>query len=289
VKRPTAVASSKAEGEGVDLSAGRSGRVGCSETMCDRCRVRTAGWPICRRRCLLASAYARIGLAGRPTGRGKLRFAKGSTSRPALASRLAVPGVVLVVVVLAGSAQGQSSPAWIRCSGGKGISADGQIGGCTIVIQSGRESPQNLARAFSNRGTAFFAKGDYRRAIQDYSQVINLDPSNATALDNRCWTRATLGLVEEALQDCDQSLKLRPKHASTLATRGFVHLKSGELDAAIVDYNAALTLDPHNPYALYGRGVAKTKKADASGNDDIIAAKAISIEIAQEFARYGLK
>ena len=157
------------------------------------------------------------------------------------------------------------------------------------MIQSGRESPQNLAKAFSNRGTAFFGKGDYRRAIQDYSQVINLDPSNATALDNRCWTRATLGLVDEALQDCDQSLKLRPNHASTLATRGFVHLKAGEFDAAIVDYNDALTRDPHNPYALYGRGVAKTKKADASGNDDIIAANAISLEIAQEFARYGLK
>jgi tetratricopeptide (TPR) repeat protein len=260
---------------------------GALKSMCDHCRVRTAAWPIGRRRCLLASAYARIGLAARPTGRGKLSFAKGSTTRRALASRLGVPAIVLVV--LAGSAQGQSSPAWIRCAGGKGISSDAQIAGCTIVIQSGRQSPQNLAMAFSSRGTAFFAKGDYRRAIQDYSQVINLDPSNATALDNRCWTRATLGLVDEALQDCDQSLKLRPNHAATLATRGFVHLKSGELDAAIGDYNAALILDPHNPYALYGRGLAKTKKADASGNDDIIAAKAMSLEIAQEFERYGLK
>lgn len=204
--------------------------------------------------------------------------------------RLLVPAYVGVVLVsLAGSAQGQTSPAWIRCAGGKGVSTDGQIGGCTIVIGSGRESRPNLAKAFSNRGTAFFAKGDYRRAIQDFSQVINLDPNNAIAFDNRCWTRATLGLVGEALQDCDQSLKLRPNHASTLASRGFVHLKSGAFDAAIADCSAALTLDPHNPYALYGRGVAKSKKADPSGNDDIIAAKAISPEIAQEFERYGLK
>ena len=195
----------------------------------------------------------------------------------------------LVLVVLAGPAQGQSSPAWVRCSGGKGISTDGQIGGCTIVILSGRENPQNLAKAFSNRGTAFFTKGDYRRAIQDYSQVINLDPNDATALDNRCWTRATLGLLGDALQDCDLSLKLRPNHASTLATRGSVHLKSGALETAIADYNVALTIDPQNPYALYGRGLAKQKKADASGNDDLIAAKAISPEIAQEFERYGLK
>jgi tetratricopeptide (TPR) repeat protein len=189
----------------------------------------------------------------------------------------------------AGSATGQSAPAWVRCAGGNGISSDGQIGGCTIVIHSGREGPQGLAKAFSHRGTAFFTKGDYRRAIQDYSQVINLDPSNATAFDNRCWTRATLGLVEEALQDCDQSLKLRPNHAATLATRGFAYLKAGALDAAIVDYNAALATTPENAYALYGRGLAKLKKADADGNDDISAAKAIDREIALEFARYGLK
>lgn len=235
---------------------------------------------------LLVSAIQGVAAAG-ATGEAKLRAATAPSSPRILAARVAVAAVILAIV--AGSAQGQSSAAWLRCSGGKGISADGQIGGCTAVIQSGRESPPNLAKAFTNRGTAFFAKGDYRRAIQDYSQVINLDPSNATALDNRCWTRATLGLLGEALQDCDLSLRLRPNHASTLATRGFVHLKSGAFDAAIADYNAALTVDPHNPYALYGRGLAKSKKADASGNDDLVAAKAISLEIAQEFERYGVK
>jgi tetratricopeptide (TPR) repeat protein len=194
-----------------------------------------------------------------------------------------------VASTLASSATAQSSQAWIRCKGGKGISLNAQIGGCTSVIQAGRESPQNLAVAFSNRGTAFFAKGDHRRAIQDYSQVINLDPSNATAFDNRCWTRATLGLLDEAFQDCDQALRLRPNDESALATRGFVHLKSGAFDAAIADCNAALATNQHNPYALYGRGSAKLKKGDPSGNDDILAAKALRSDIAQEFERYGVK
>jgi tetratricopeptide (TPR) repeat protein len=241
------------------------------------------------RRCrsLLTSALQGVGVAAGATCKATLDAATSPDLRRVLPATVAVAAVGLAIV--AGSAQGQSSPAWLRCSGGKGVSADGQIGGCTAIIQSGRESPPNLAKAFANRGTAFFVKGDYRRAIQDYSQVINLDPSNATALDNRCWTRATLGLLGEALQDCDLSLKLRPNHASTLATRGFVHLKSGALDAAIADYNAALTVDPHNSYALYGRGLAKAKKADASGNDDLVAAKAINLEIAQEFERYGVK
>jgi tetratricopeptide (TPR) repeat protein len=250
-----------------------------------------------RKRCCARIARDRTG--------GGLSFERRAQGSPALCNtgagslgtraepqplRLRRLGLALIALAaLAGSAMGQSAPAWVRCAGGNGISADGQIGGCTIVIQSGRESPQGLAKAFSHRGTAFFTKGDYRRAIQDYSQVINLDPSNATAFDNRCWTRATLGLVEEALEDCDQSLKLRPNHAATLATRGFAYLKAGALDAAIADYNAALATAPENAYALYGRGLAKLKKADAAGNDDIGAAKAINSDIALEFARYGMK
>ncbi len=202
---------------------------------------------------------------------------------------LLVVATSLSVAAVAGAALAQPAPAWTRCSGANGISAEGQIGGCTSVILSGRENAPNLAKAFSHRGTAFFARGDYRRAIQDYSQVINLDPNDAAAFDNRCWTRATLGLLDEALQDCEQSLRLRPNHAATLSTRGFVHLKSGAVEAAIADYDAALAINPSNAYALYGRGLAKLKKADATAAEDLGAAKAIRGDIVEEFTRYGLK
>jgi tetratricopeptide (TPR) repeat protein len=251
---------------------------GVCEGMRDRGCASTAGYRLAALQWLSSRAAGLIAVG-----------AWGSAVAPRLwqAGRL---GLVLVATVaVAGPATGQPLPAWVRCAGGNGISADGQIGGCTLVIQSGREGSQRLAQAFSHRGTAFFTKGDYRRAIQDYSQAINLDPGNATAFDNRCWTRATLGLLGEALQDCDQSLKLRPSHAATLATRGFTLLKAGDLEAAIADFNAALAIAPQNAYALYGRGLAKLKKADAEGNDDIGAAKTISGDIALEFARYGLK
>jgi tetratricopeptide (TPR) repeat protein len=245
--------------------------------MRSRCSDRTAGFFVCHEwfspRTLPRSVSA--------------AFGAGRAPRPWAASLFALALVTLATG--AGAALGQPVPAWVRCAGGNSISSAGQIGGCTILIHSGRENAQGLAKAFSHRGTAYFAKGDYRRAIQDYSQVINLDPSNATAFDNRCWTRATLGLLGEALQDCEQSLKLRPNHAATLSTRGFAYLKSGNLDAAIADYNAALAIAPQNAYALYGRGLAKLKKADPDANEDINAANAISNDIALEFARYGLK
>jgi hypothetical protein len=51
-----------------------------------------------------------------------------------------------------------------------------------------------------------------------------------------------------------------------------------------------LRVNPKEASSLYGRGVAKLKKGDSNaGNSDIAAAKAIQADIAEEFARYGVK
>jgi hypothetical protein len=63
----------------------------------------------------------------------------------------------------------------------------------------------------------------------------------------------------------------------------------GKLDNATANYDAALKLDPESAETLYGRGIAKLRKGDKTGNDDIVAAKAIQTDIAEEFIRYGVK
>jgi hypothetical protein len=53
--------------------------------------------------------------------------------------------------------------------------------------------------------------------------------------------------------------------------------------------NAALRIDPKLANALYGRGLAKLRRGEtSSGAEDIAAAKAL-IDIAEEFARYGVR
>jgi hypothetical protein len=46
------------------------------------------------------------------------------------------------------------------------------ISACTAMIQSGRETRQNLAKAFDYRGIAYFHKGESDRAIADFDQAI---------------------------------------------------------------------------------------------------------------------
>jgi len=43
----------------------------------------------------------------------------------------------------------------------------------------------NYPDALNNRGLAYISKGQYDRAIQDFDQVLKLDPKDADATRNR--------------------------------------------------------------------------------------------------------
>ena len=118
-----------------------------------------------------------------------------------------------------------------------------------------------------------------------------MQPNNIDAWSARCWVRAmTPGQAQQALSDCDQALKIKADVPDVLDTRGFVNLKLNQFDNAIKDYDAALKGDPKLAGSLYGRGLAKLRKGDRNGGTaDIDAAKGIKADIAEEFARYGLK
>ena len=67
-------------------------------------------------------------------------------------------------------------------------------------------------------------------------------------------------------------------------------MSDNRLDDAIADYDAALKLSPKLAGSLYGRGLARLRKGNTDdGNADIAAAKAIQSDVAEEFARYGVK
>ena len=65
------------------------------------------------------------------------------------------------------------------------IHPDIQIAACTRNIQSGRFTGRNLAVAFTNRGLAYKRKGQWDRAIADYSEAIRLKSDDAQVLNNR--------------------------------------------------------------------------------------------------------
>jgi tetratricopeptide (TPR) repeat protein len=145
------------------------------------------------------------------------------------------------------------------------------------------------AEAYFNRGNAHLGRAQYAPAIDDYNQAIKLKPDFGAAFDNRCWTRAVVGILKQALADCNEALRLTPMSVVTLPSRGFIFLKMSNFDAAVSDYDAALRQDPKLAFALYGRGLARWRNEDPAGEGDMSAAKALQADIAEEYARYGVQ
>jgi tetratricopeptide (TPR) repeat protein len=149
------------------------------------------------------------------------------------------------------------------------------------------------ADSFYNRGYTYSHKGDHEKAVADYTTGIALDASKSRLWGQRCWSRFVVGKqLQEALDDCNKASSLSPNIPQILAYRGFVYLKLGQFDKALADYDAAFALTklPDHADWLYGRGVTRLRKGDtAGGNADLAKAKTIQADIAEEYAKYGIK
>ena len=199
--------------------------------------------------------------------------------------------IMTVISILAGVAPAMAqSYEEARKSCGEAPSREQRIQACSVVIKAGNEPPEMMARVYYARGLAYRGTGQNELALQDYNQAVALKRDFDDAWNSRCYVKTITGQLQAALQDCNEALRLNPQNPYAFDSRGFTYLKLGMLDASISDYNNALQLQPNRPYSMFGRGVARKRKGDLAGGEaDMAAAKAKVPDIAEEFARYGVK
>src|SRR5262249_55243812 len=128
--------------------------------------------------------------------------------------------------------------------------------------------------AYSNRGKAFYAKGDNDRAIADYTQAIQLD-RGAHPYNSRGDAYLAKGDYEHAIADYDRVIELDPNNSHAYLKRGVANLYFGAVPQAAADLNSASALDPKEPYtALWleivdRRGRAPSRLAKAAAMIDM--------------------
>ena len=111
-------------------------------------------------------------------------------------------------------------------------------------------------------GLTFHKNGYYKKAIDNYTEALTLNPQMADAYIYRGTVYADQGKYVLAKKDFDQAIKLNPKYAAAYINRGNVHVSNGEYDSAIQNYNNAITLDPDDAVIYHGRGNAYSSKGD---------------------------
>ncbi|MBC8228037.1 tetratricopeptide repeat protein, partial [bacterium] len=98
------------------------------------------------------------------------------------------------------------------------------IAGCTKVQQPTLKN----ADAYLNRGTAWFDKGDYDRAISDLNKAIEINPKLAEAYLNRGVAWGNKGDYDRSISDCNKAIEVNPKYALAYYNRGLAWIDKGD-------------------------------------------------------------
>ncbi len=204
---------------------------------------------------------------------------------------------VTLTLLLAAHAEAQPAPRPQDCRGKSGVDWNQQIKACTALIEAAQGSPQDRAKVYDRRASAYFALGDDDRAMGDYDAAIRLDPNLAAAysgrgdiyiLDREDPDRAIAeydqalqhdakhvdayvgrssaydqqGDFDHALADANEAVRLDPKSASAYETRGQAYRYRGDIERALADYDEAIRIDPKAANAYNLRGLAYMEKGD---------------------------
>src|SRR5262245_53095748 len=130
-----------------------------------------------------------------------------------------IPRIALLAGALTAGVSGASAQSdhWATCAKASGNTA---LAACDQAINSGQLTGRALALAHSNRGVEWMAKGDIARAIADYDEAIQRDPSQAAVFHNRGIACAAKGDFDGAIADYDEAIRLNPKYAAAIGNRG---------------------------------------------------------------------
>jgi tetratricopeptide (TPR) repeat protein len=117
----------------------------------------------------------------------------------------------------------------------------------------------NAIRTAPDFSTAYYERGivngrlnKFDRAVEDFSRVIELDPDDVFAYNNRGLARARgLKKYNEAIADFTKAVELDPQFAGAYDNRGIAHqMKSDDKKRACADWKKACDLDRCNSYDL---------------------------------------
>ena len=99
---------------------------------------------------------------------------------------------------------------WKTCTGNPGVDWDQQIESCTRLINSGKETQENVGIAYFNRGIAYEEKSNYPLANSDYSAALAINPKDADALAFRGLNKQRLGDQDGAEADLAAARRIKP-------------------------------------------------------------------------------
>lgn len=119
----------------------------------------------------------------------------------------------------------------------------GDYQGAIADFTKGISINPNAIQLYNNRGNVYaLGLKDYKKAIEDYNQVIRRDDKSAAGYLNRGATRFKIGDKQGAIADATKAIQLKSDFAQGYLNRGEYRAATGEKQAAIKDFQQAAKL-----------------------------------------------
>lgn len=116
-----------------------------------------------------------------------------------------------------------------------------------------------------NRARIHVAMGRPERALDDYTTLLRLEPTNSEAHLDRGILLQRIGRHREALQDYDAAVAWSPPYAEAYFDRALVRHALGRHDDALADIAHVLALEPRHAGALVNRAGLLYERRDYAG------------------------
>jgi tetratricopeptide (TPR) repeat protein len=118
------------------------------------------------------------------------------------------------------------------------------LAGCETVS---RGSGPSVAEVEDDKATA--------AVNRSLTEVIERNPSDASAYNTRGAAYARSGRYQDAIADFSKAIQINPGYAAAYANRALAYRQTGRNDAAMADFTRAIEADPNYGPAYLGRGI----------------------------------
>jgi TolA-binding protein len=118
----------------------------------------------------------------------------------------------------------------------------------TASASGGNTNTSNAYELYQS-GDAAYNRGDYDRAIADFTQWIRLEPNNADAYHWRASSYYRKSDWDRAIADYSQAIRINPNNASYFYNRCLAYYSKNDYAQAREDVNRALQINPNHQNA----------------------------------------
>jgi tetratricopeptide (TPR) repeat protein len=110
--------------------------------------------------------------------------------------------------------------------------------------------------AYSLLGNIWCEKGDFPEAIRNYNKVLEFDPDNAAAINNRAEAYFRMDDYDNAIKDYEKLNVLVPEEPSPYYNCGVCYREKGNLGKAVKYFDKAIELGNRDAHVYKSRGLA---------------------------------